>query len=116
MFLTISIFLTNGLLAKIVVGVLSEPFLLAMFGASFILMGKFVHWLGMRNRAESMRGSSDSEMTKIDGRLAVGVETNSTLLPLGLERPLGFGPAALPSTVQSWLPAKPAADSTVAVR
>jgi len=113
MFLTISSFLTNGPLAKIVVGVLSEPFLLAMFGASFILMGKFVHWLGMRNRAESMRGSSDSEMTKIDGPLAVGVETNSTLLPLGLERPLGSTAAVLTSVVRDLHTPRPGAGSSL---
>jgi hypothetical protein len=101
MLVPVSSFLTNGLLAKIVVGARSEPFLLAMFGASLIVIGKLVYWLGVRNRTESILKSNNSEITKAEVVLTVRVEANSTLLPLGLDRPLDTGAATLPATRQS---------------
>lgn len=98
MLLPISSYISD-LFAKIVVGAQSEPFLLAMFGASIILTGKFVHWLAIRNGTKSIRKSNNSEMTKTEVVLT-GVEA-STRPPRGLDRSSGTGAATLPATMQS---------------
>jgi hypothetical protein len=114
MFLSISSPLIHDLLARLAADARSEPFLLAIFGVSLILMGKLVHWLGLRNRAEIIHGPNKSEMTRTEAVLPGRVGADSFPLPLGSDRPLG--PAAALLTTQSWNPSERASDLNLALR
>jgi hypothetical protein len=71
--------LANNVLARVLVGSHSEPFLLATIGAALILAGNFVRWRERRNRTKSLPSSSRRENTNSATVPNGGVEANSSV-------------------------------------
>ncbi len=91
--------------------VLSEPFLLAMFGAALILAGSFVRWKGRRNSTKIRRGAHSSERTITATVPKVRWEANSSVAPPDWDQHFDSRTAESTFAAQTLHPAKPVADS-----
>lgn len=102
----------NILVTSIRIGVISEPFLLAMFGALLILTGDMIRHRARRNRSTEVAEPVSSEPAKVSPPVATRSQHRAYPVTIPAWNPKREASSKdLPSPAQLWLPLAAGHDS-----